>query len=500
MGWKYMTTSSSLFVRLPEPWKPHVYQKKAVKWLLEHAAAALFLDPGLGKTSITLAALKVLKQRGMIGKVLVIAPLRVCYSVWPDEVQKWKDFEDLRVVVLHGPQKEERLREKADIYVINPEGLPWLTGAESHLTQWGTKSKPRPDMARWKSFHFDTLVVDELSKFKHSTTQRFRLLKPILGSFRRRWGLTGSPAANGLMDLFGQAYVLDTGRSLGQYFSHFRTDYFVPTDSHGWRWQLQYGAEERIYERLAPLVLRMAAEDYLELPDLVEQSIKVELPAGARKIYDQLEQELLAKIDGEVVTAATAGVAAMKCRQLANGGVYAGNLLAPLTDQDVPVKEVHTAKVEAVQDLIEELQGQPLLIAYEFKHDRDRLLKALGKETPFIDGDVSLKKSQPLIDAWNRGEIPVLLGQPAAIGHGLNLQGMGNHVCWFSMIWDYEVYDQFIRRVYRQGQKAKQVFVYHIIARNTTDEVVASSLRSKERGQQALFDALKRLGQQRRGR
>lgn len=482
-------TSSPLFRPSPEQWQPHEYQKKAIKWLLQHACAALLLDPGLGKTSIALAAIKLLKKEGLLNRALVIAPLRVCYNVWPAEAEKWTDFTGLRVALLHGKFKEANLRSNADVYVINPEGLPWLMQS----AQNGDKT----DVKWFKSLHFDTLVVDELSKFKHHSTLRFKLLKPVLHTFQRRWGLTGSPAANGLMDLFGQAFVLDMGNAFGKWFSHFRMKYFYAVDHMGWEWKLQPGAEQLIYERLAPLALRMSAEDYLALPKLLEQTINVQLPDNARKIYNQMEDDLLALIEKELVTAPTSGVAAMKCRQLANGGVY----MEPATPGSAPkVKEVHSAKADALVDLIGELQGQPLLVAYEFKHDRERILKAIGKGTPFIDGDVPPKKADVIIAAWNRGEIPVLLGQPAAIGHGLNLQGASNHVCWFSMIWDYEIYDQFIRRIYRQGQKADKVFVYHIVAEDTVDNAVLWGLRHKRKGQQDLFDGIKMLSRRRRAK
>lgn len=485
---------SELFPPSSKPWQPHAYQKKAVKFLLEHAASALFLDPGLGKTSITLAAIKLLKQKKLLDKVLLIAPLRVCYSVWPKEVSKWTDFGGLKVVVLHGPRKEEALKSEADVYVINPEGLDWLLQAKKTKTAQG-KTKVDVDLRRFKNLGFDTLVVDELSKFKHTNTNRFKGLKLVLSTFRRRWGLTGSPASNGLLDLFGQCYVLDQGRTLGPYISHYRMKYFVPSHD-GFSWNIREGAEQEIYERLNPLALRMAADDYLDMPALIENNIRVDLPDNVMVMYNQLEEDLIAKIDAKVVVASTAAAASMKCRQVANGGLYLDPEVQALIKLPKSKREwvnLHTEKVDALADLIDELQGSPLLVAYDFEHDLDRLREKLGQDVPYIGGGVSAKRSAELEQLWNAGKLPVLLGHPQAMAHGLNLQEMGNHVCWHSLTWDYELYDQFIRRVLRQGNKAKKVFCHHIMARGTVDEVVLAAVKSKRRGQNALFDALKKL-------
>lgn len=485
---------TELFKPSAKPWQPHAYQKKAVKYLLEHAAAALFLDPGLGKTSITLAAIKLLKQKKVLDKVLLIAPLRVCYSVWPKEVEKWQDFHGLRVQVLHGSKKDEALKADADVYVINPEGLEWLLQVKKTKTPSG-KTKVDVDLRRWKALGFDTLVVDELSKFKHVATNRFKALKLVLGTFSRRWGLTGSPASNGLLDLFGQCFVLDQGRTLGPYISHYRMKYFVPSHD-GFNWTIRDGAEDEIYERLAPLALRMAADDYLDMPTLIENNIRVDLPSDVMQVYDRLENDLIAKLDNKLVVASNAAAASMKCRQVANGGIYLDPEVEALVKLPKSKREwanLHTEKVDALAELIEELQGSPLLVAYDFEHDLDRLRERLGKDIPYIGGGVTAKRSAELEKAWNAGQLPVLFGHPQAMAHGLNLQEMGHHVCWHSLTWDYELYDQFIRRVLRQGNKSKKVFVHHIIARGTVDEVVLAAVKSKRRGQNALFDALKKL-------
>lgn len=490
---KSVIMRSTLFRSSSVPWTPHDYQKKAVKFLLEHAAGALLLDPGLGKTSITLAAIKMLKKKKVLNKVLLIAPLRVCHSVWPKEITKWKDFEDLKVVVLHGPHKDKLLETEADIYVINPEGLDWLLQTNKTKTRSG-RTSVGVDLRRWKKLGFDTLVIDELSKFKNPQTGRFKAMKQVLGTFSRRWGLTGSPAANGLMGLFGQCYMLDQGRSLGPYITHFRREYF-DQGYDGFSWTLKEGAAEKIYERIEPLALRMG-DDLLDMPKLVENNILVQLPPKAMKIYKALEEDMLVQLDEGKVTAKTAATASMKCRQVANGGIYLDaevEALLKLPTGKRDWADLHEAKLDALEDLIEELQGSPLLVAYDFGHDLARLQKRFGKDIPYIGGGVSTKRSQELETLWNKGELPYLFGHPQSIAHGLNLQECGQHVCWHSMTWDYELWDQFVRRVRRQGNKAARVYCHHIIAEDTVDEAMLYALKSKRRGQNSLFEGLKTL-------
>lgn len=476
------------------PWLPSAYMKRAVKFLLEHAAAALFLDPGLRKTSITLAGLTFLLKKGLVSKILVVAPLRVCYSVWPAERDKWTDFNHLKMVVLHGKNKEELLESDADIFVINPEGLDWLLDVQKERLPSG-KIKVSVDLKRWKNLGFDTLVIDELSKFKHTNTSRFKAMKLVLHTFGRRWGLTGSPASNGLLNLFGQCFMLDQGRSLGPYISHYRLKYFVPGYD-GFSWNLREGADEEIYERVRPLALRMAAEDYIDMPTLIENNIKIELPDPIMKVYLELENDLIARLEKNTVRAANAASASMKCRQVANGGIYVDQevqALVKLPKSERDWVDLHDLKTDVVEELVEELQGSPLLVAYDFNHDLARLQARFGKDVPYIGSGVSPKKSKVIEDAWNRGELPLLLAHPQSAGHGLNLQESGYHVAWHSMTWDYELYDQFIRRIRRSGQKSKRVYIHHIMASGTIDEVMLMALKSKNRGQQALFTALKSL-------
>lgn len=484
----------------PQPWIPEEYQLQGVQFLLEHAAAGIFLDPGLRKTSITLAAIKILKREKLLDRVLIIAPLRVCYSVWPKEVAKWKDFAYLRVEILHGKDKEEALKRDADIYLINPEGLEWLFGVTKAKQPGKKKAVIKYDLTRFKQLNADTLVVDEISKFKHASSDRFQMLKPLLPKFARRWGLTGSPASNGLMDLFGIMYVIDLGRALGQFITHYRAAYFTPTGYGGYTWVLQKDADVAIYDRIAPSVFRLADEDYLKLPQLVENVIKLELPPKVRKMYDELEEEFLLSLDEGIITAANAGAASTKLCQIANGGLF---LQQYVDDEGRKASkrewvDLHTEKIEAVQDLLEELGGSPAIITYDFEHDLARLVKALGKDTAVIGGGISPKKSDLIVDAWNRGELPYLLGHPASMGHGLNMQdGNAQHVIWHSMTWDYELYDQLIRRLRRSGNKADRIFVHHLIMKDTVDEAKLLAMRRKKNTQGGLLDAMKEYSAQR---
>jgi len=503
-----MTTKIELLKKSPVPWNPHGYQKKAAKFLIEHACAALLLDPGLGKSSITLAAIKIMMKKKLINKVLIIAPLRVCTSVWPAERDKWTDFKDFRIEVLHGPKKDEALARDADIYVINPEGLDWLLQVEKTKTisarTGKTKTTLKVDLRRFKRLGFDTLVIDELTKFKNHNSGRFKALKMVHTTFGRRWGLTGSPASNGLMDLFGQCLILDEGRTLGKFITKFRMDYFNAVDENNFIWVPKPGAPEEIYKRLSPLALRMAADDYLDMPQLIVNNIKLEMPPGAREVYDSLEADLIAAIEDKTVVASNAAVASGKCRQVANGGIYIDPEITELGFKILKGKKefvnLHQVKIDALEDLIEELQGEPLLVAYDFGHDLSRLQERFGKDVPYIGGGVSPKRSKQLEDAWNAGDLPLLLGHPQSMGHGLNLQERGHHVAWHSMTWDFELYDQFIRRVLRQGNKSKRVFVHHLIMEDTIDEVIYYSNKSKDRGQQALFKGLTELAKARKKR
>ena len=485
----------------PRKWVPSRDQVKGMKFLLEHAAAGLFADPGCRKTSIVYGAFKILRKKGLARKMLVIAPLRVARLVWPAEARKWIEFNDLRIEVLHGPKKAEALRRDADVYIVNYDGLDWLLGATRTRSERTGRVSVTVDLAGFRKLGFDTLVCDELSRLKHTQSGRHKAVKAISGTFARRWGLTGSPAANGLEGLFGQTLILDQGRSFGPYITHYRNKYFLPSYD-GFGYVLRKGAEEEIYARLRPLILRLEATD---LPDLVENVIRFDLPPDARKIYDQMEDIMLARLGAEVVVAANAGVASIKCRQIANGGLYRDPDVEKLLRGRKAEREwfnIHDGKTNLVEELIDELQGKPLLVAYDFRHDLDRLRKRFGvREELLFDGDlpilgagVSPKREAAIEAAWNRGELPLLLGHPQSVGHGLNLQGSGNaHVCFYAGTWDEELHDQFIRRVRRGGNTARRVFAHYLLARDTVDEAVFFALHQKGRVQKAFLDALKNI-------
>jgi len=468
--------------------------KKAVKFLLEHGAGGLLLDPGMCKTSITLAAFKILKTEGMSRGMVVFCPLYPAHTTWPNEVRKWSDFNELDIVVLHGPKKDRLVREKHDIYMINYEAIPWLFNRAKVGKAWKYFIT---DAGKELLKNVDMVVFDELHNMKNSDTLRFALIKPWLDKFLRRWGLTGSPASNGLLDLFGQCYVLDGGRTLGKYVTHYKSEYFVALDQNGWNWALQKGAEKRIYDRLKPLMLRLDAEDYIKLPRQMDHYIKFDLPDKVRKTYDEMEKELLTTLDAQLIVAPNKGSAVTKCRQICSGALYTPTR-DPITGigesssgKDRPWQLVHDCKIELIKSLAEELQGKQLLVAYEYNHDLARLLKAFPN-TPYIGSGVPLKKGVAIEAAWNRGEIPLLFGQPASIGVGLNLQGSNAcHIAWFTITWNQLHYDQLNRRLRRTGSGAEIVHVYHLAAKNTVEESVVASLRTKWKTQMDLFNAIK---------
>ncbi|HKJ88791.1 MAG TPA: DEAD/DEAH box helicase [Gammaproteobacteria bacterium] len=462
-----MPSSSSIF-QLEDPgdvWVPAGYQDEGVRFLLQNPHAGLFFDPGLGKTSVTYQAIAALRRRGTVPTVLVVTPLRPAYQVWPAERDKWRQFRELRYELLHGPDKGARADRSADLYVINPEGLRWLL----------TEKRPA-----WLDGAM--LVVDESTKFKNSQAKRFKLLRKHLHRFTRRVILTGSPRPRHLEDLFGQVYLLDRGKALGEYVTHFRHRFCLPGFSHDHEWVPKPGAEEEVYRRIAPMVLRKDVDE-LDMPPLVDvPPIEVRLPPDARRLYREMEEEFVAELESGEVVAANAAAKTTKLRQLANGGVY--------TDKRGNFQHVHDAKTEAVSDLVEQLQGKPALVAYDTAHDLDRLKRALGRDTPHLGGGVSGKRGGQLEEAWNAGDLEVLLVQPVSVAHGLNLQAEGHALVWHSLTYDYEVYDQLIRRLWRQGRRGK-VLRYHLLAERTVDLAIYRSLHVKEGGQNDFFQALK---------
>jgi len=458
-------------------WKPRPYMNKAMKFILQNPACGLFLDPGLGKTSITLGAFRILKESQMVRRMLVVAPVRVAYNVWPSEARKWNQFAGYKVVVLHGKDKtDENINDPTvDIFVINPEGLEWLL----------TKD-------RFKRLGAEMFVLDESSKFKNTQTKRFKLLRPYLPRFLRRVILTGSPAPKNYLDLFGQVYIMDLGRALGAYITHYRNKFFHPTGFGGYTWVLNDGAAAEIQEAIRPYVMRLEAEDHIEMPKLVETDVWVDLPASVRRIYDDMEDDLVSQLeDGEVLESPTAAAARGKCAQIASGFSYKNPVTIDEPHKKGEYVELHDAKLDALGEILAERQGQPTLVFYWFQAELELIRARFGKDLPSIS-EVSVKEGKILEDAWNRNEIPVLLGNPASVGHGLNMQeGNAQHAVWFTLPDDYDVYDQANRRIRRSGNKASHVFAHRILAKRTVDQVKARMLSSKGANQKSFLDAMK---------
>lgn len=451
---------------MSESWKPHNYQIEALKFICQQPRCGIFLDPGMGKTSISLAGVTFFRAQKIVDRVLIVAPIRPMYKVWPDEIRKWDDFKHLKYTILHGDGKDQALNEVSDVYLINPEGLKWFMAV-------GGMAKIKANM----------LIIDESTKFKDSQTARFKLLKPHLRDFVRRLILTGEPAPNGYMDLFGQSYLIDQGEALGKFITHFRMRFFYQAGYGGYDYTLREGAAEEIQELLKPSVMRLAAEDHLEMPELIVQDILIDLPPEARKIYKEFEDDFLATIGDQTILTVNAAGKGSKCRQVANGGVYDENHIS---------LQIHDAKTVAIYDLVEQLQGQPLLVAYEFQHDLARLQRVFPN-APCLTGMAGTTLDRT-IDDFNAGRTPVLLAHPASAGHGLNLQGSCYHVCFYGITWDLDLYSQFYKRVWRQGQKSNRVFLYRIVADKTLDKRVIRVLREKGATQSEFLNALKENG------
>jgi hypothetical protein len=473
--------------REAKPWHPHDYQGRSLKFVLENAFSGLLLDPGMGKTSITLAEIKVLLKKKLIKRALVVAPLRACYDVWPAEVCDWTDFKDLRVALLHGSSKDKSLRQLQpghQICLINPEGVAWLTANRKRMQALGDGLM---------------LVIDESSLWKSSTTVRFRAIRKWLYLFKRRHILTGSPRPRNYLDLHGQIYLLDRGVTLGEYLTHYRNNFFYPTGFQQKEWEILPGAAEKIDKLVAPLVLRLDAKDYLKLPKELEQTHRVELPPKARLEYDKIESSLMSTLfTAPLVSSASARA---KACQIANGSVYTDPTPEERWGKERPFTIVHTAKVDALVELVNELQGEPLLAAIGYRHDVSAIRKALGKGTPCINGETTRAQAADYIERWNKGLIPVLLGHPQSMSHGLNLQHFNaQHVAYFWIPDDLDVYEQFFLRVCRQGNKSAFVMKHHFVCMNTVDVVKMLNLRRNDTGQKAFLAAMKVYSEERNGK
>ncbi len=466
-------------------WDAHCYQRTGISFLISNDRSALFLDPGLGKTSISLSAIKLLRGSNRIKGVLLIAPLRVIYSVWPEEITKWINFNNIRCTILHDQTKDTLWGEHKDIYLINPEALKWL---HSELLEGFRAGKKSP---------FDTLWVDESTKFKSYESNRFQYLIDMLPLFKRRHIMTGTPSPKSLLDLWSQIYILDEGKSLGINFCEFRSKYFSANDWDKYNWEIKDFAAEQIQEAIAPLVLEMSSKDYLDMPELLFNDIIIKLPTKAHKHYKEMEKDFFTELGDSEISAEATAQASMKCHQIANGKIYE-DIPEDLDDDEIrefkktrKTIHVHKAKIEALEDLIDELNGKPLLISYHYKHDLEAIKNLLGKDIPYIGGGVSPRKSKQLEDDWNAGKLPILLCQPASMAHGLNLQETGNDICWFSLTWNLEYYLQFIFRIWRQGVTGSYVRVHHLIAEGTVDEAMMLRLGERAEQQRDLREALK---------
>lgn len=467
-------------------WVPHDYQGRGLEFMLKNPQSGLLLSPGMGKTSISLAALKIRLKKRLARRALVIAPLRACENTWPAEVCDWTDFKEMDIALLHGPNKDKVLRSLTPdhkLCLINPEGVPWLTASKVRMAQLDA----------------DMLVIDESSLWKSGTTVRFRALRKYLHTFLFRHILTGSPRPRHYLDLYGQIFLMDLGAAFGTYFSHYRNEYFFPTGFRMREWEILPGAAAKIDKVVAPMVMRLDAKDYLKLPKEMERTHRVELPPAARKEYDKIENSLLSTLfSAPMVTSAAARA---KCCQLANGSVYLDN------DPDErwgrarqrPFKAVHTAKVDALVDLVNELQGEPLLLGIGYHHDVAAIRKALGKDIPVINGDTTKNQAADYIERWNKGLLALLLGHPASMGHSLNLQKFNaQNVGYFDIPDNYDYYDQFFQRVCRQGNKARFVIKHHFVTVSTVDVVKMRNLRTKATGQNAFLAAMKKYSEERR--
>ena len=443
-------------------YQPHDYQAYATQFILEHPVAAILLEMGLGKSVITLTAIGKLLSAGKVRKVLVIAPLRVARDTWPAEIGKWDHLSGLAFSVAVGTEAERRaaLMKDAPIHIINRENVQWLIES-SGIT-----------------FGYDMVVIDELSSFKNHMAKRFKALMKVRHRVSRIVGLTGTPSGNGLMDLFAEYKLLDMGKRLGRFITGYRSDFFLP-DKCGfdrvYTWKPRKGAEEEIYRRISDITVSMKSTDYLRMPECLTVRVLVSMSEEEQDQYDSLKQDLVLRLGPDcVVDAKNAASLCGKLSQMANGAVYT---------EDGEIAWIHDRKLDALEDLIEAAYGKPLLVAYWYQHDIDRIQKRFPQ--------VRMLKASRDISDWNAGKIPVAAIHPASAGHGLNLQAGGSALVWFGLTWSLELYQQTNARLWRQGQKDDTVVIHHIIAGGTVDEDIMAALSRKEMTQDTLMAAVK---------
>ena len=436
----------------------HEYQKYGVDFIINNPISALMLECGLGKTITTLTAVSDLMYDYFeISKALIIAPLRVALTVWKQECDKWEQLKYLRCSIAVGSvsERQKAMQSDADVYIINRENVEWLV-----------KNYP---------FDFDMVVIDELSSFKSHQSKRFRALRKVRPKFDRIVGLTGTPAPNGLMDLWAEINLLDMGERLGRYITRYRDEYFKPDKRNGaivYSYKPLPDAEERIYGKISDICVSMKAVDYLEMPERVDNIVEVGMSDKETAMYKRLEKEMLLPFADGDIDAVNAASLSNKLLQLANGAVY---------DENGKVKKIHSRKLDALEGLIEAANGKSVLVYYSYKHDRDRISERF---------DVSEIKDDKNISEWNAGKIQLAIAHPASCGHGLNLQSGGSTIIWFGLTWSLELYQQANARLYRQGQK-NTVVIHHIITKGTVDEKVMTALKNKDIGQASLMEAIK---------
>lgn len=442
-------------------YKPHEYQSYATEFILSHPISAVFLEMGLGKSVITLSAIfDLCLDSFLVCKVLVIAPLRVARDTWPAEINKWDHLKGLSYSVAVGTEKEriDALKKQSTLYIINRENVDWLVNKSGI------------------PFHFDMVVIDELSSFKSYGAKRFKSLLKVRPSVKRIVGLTGTPSSNGLMDLWAEFRILDLGQRLGRYISHYRNTYFKPDKRNAqiiFSYKPLPGAEEEIYKQISDITISMKSTDYLTMPEFVSNEVFVTLSEKEWKVYSDFKEDMVANLGDEEIDAVNAAVLSGKLLQMANGAVY---------DSENKAHVIHNKKLDALEDLIESANGKPVLVAYWFKHDLDRIKKRFSVR--------EIKSSDDIRD-WNNGDISVGVIHPASAGHGLNLQSGGSTLIWFGLTWSLELYQQTNARLWRQGQKSDTVVIHHIITTDTIDEKIMLALKKKNKTQSALINAVK---------
>ena len=447
-------------------YSPHEYQRFVIDYIKQNPIAAVFLDMGLGKTSITLTALNdLLFDSFDVHRILVVAPLRVARNTWSSEIKKWEHLQDLQYSIVVGTEKERMsaLEKRADIYIINRENVQWLVEKSG------------------KKFDYDMVVVDELSSFKNHEAKRFRAFMKVRPKVKRIVGLTGTPSSNGLMDLFAEFKLLDMGERLGRFIGAYRANFFRPDKMNGpivYSYKPIPGAESMIYNRISDITISMKATDYLKMPELVSSRYEVQMDDVEKQKYEEFKKDLVLEIEDGEITAANAASLSGKLSQMANGAVYS---------DDLAVMQIHDRKLDALEDIIEAANGKPVLVAYWFKHDLTRITERLRKLKVIyqkLDSDESIRK-------WNEKELQVGLIHPASAGHGLNLQSGGSTMVWFGLTWSLELYQQTVARLWRQGQTENTVVIQHIVTAGTIDERILKALEQKDNTQSALIDAVK---------